>query len=84
MGVDRFTSWFEVNRDGLVIGVIVAVVIVAVMLLLRSFGQRTVGRDPESWGWRAVIGRVFARTSLAFMVLAAADVVCRARSGFAS
>jgi small-conductance mechanosensitive channel len=75
MGVDRFTSWFEANREGLLIGVVVGAALVVLMLLLRTFGQRTVERDPESWGWRAVIGRVFARTSLAFMVLAAADVV---------
>jgi hypothetical protein len=34
-----------------------------------------VARDPHGLGWRAVIGRVLAKTSLAFMVFAAADVV---------
>jgi small-conductance mechanosensitive channel len=43
--------------------------------VLREFGRRTLQRDPEGWGWRAVVGRVLARTSLAFMILAAADVV---------
>ena len=73
--VDRFTTWFEANRDGLLIGFLVAIAIVALMLVLREFGRRTVRRDPESWGWRAVIGRVLARTSVAFMILAAADIV---------
>jgi small-conductance mechanosensitive channel len=75
MGVNRFTSWLEANRDGLLIGIVVAAAIVAVMIVLREFGRRTVARDPEGWGWRSVIGRVLARTSLAFMILAAAYVV---------
>src|SRR5690242_13717499 len=75
MGADHIRTWFEANRDGLLIGLIVAAVIVAVMLVLREVGRRILRRDPEGWGWRAVIGRVLARTSIAFMILAAADVV---------
>lgn len=75
MGADRFTIWFEANRDGLLIGGVVALAIVAVMLALRAFGRRTLSRDPEGWGWRSVIGRVFAKTKIAFMILAAADIV---------
>jgi len=75
MGVDRFTTWFEANRDGLLIGIIVALVLVAVMLVLRGIGRTRVERDPEGWGWRTVISRVLARTSLTFMILAAAEIV---------
>jgi small-conductance mechanosensitive channel len=75
MGADRFTSWFEANRDGLLIGLAVGAALVLVMLLLRAFGERTVARDPLGLGWRTVIGRVLAKTSLAFMILAAADVI---------
>jgi small-conductance mechanosensitive channel len=75
MGAERLTSWFEANREGLLIGLLVALVLIAVMLVLRGFGRRTVERDPEGWGWRTVIARVLARTSLLFMILAAADVV---------
>ena len=75
MGVERFTSWLEAHRDGLMTGIVVAVVLVAIMLILRGMGRSRVGRDPEGWGWRTVIGRVLARTSLAFMVLAAAEAV---------
>ena len=75
MGVDRFTSWLGANRDGLLIGLAVGAALVLVMLLLRAFGERTVARDPLGLGWRTVIGRVLAKTSLAFMILAAADVV---------
>ena len=75
MGADRFTSWFEANRDGLLIGLAVGAALVLVMLLLRAFGERTVARDPVGLGWRTVIGRVLAKTSLAFMILAAADAI---------
>jgi small-conductance mechanosensitive channel len=75
MGVDRFNSWFEANRDGLVTGVVVGLVIVALMLLLRSYGERSVRHDPLGLGWRAVIGRVLAKTSVGFMIVTAADVV---------
>jgi small-conductance mechanosensitive channel len=75
MGVDRFTSWFEANRDGLMTGFLAGLILVALMLVLRSYGERSVRRDPLGMGWRSVFGRVFAQTSIAFMVLAAADVV---------
>ena len=75
MGWDRFTNWYDVNRDGLLIGVAVGAAIVAAMLLLRSLGERAIRRDPHGMSWRTVIGRVLAKTSLAFMILAAADVV---------
>ena len=75
MGADRIAAWFEANREGLLVGLAVGLILVAVMLLLRSLGQRTVERDPDGLSWRTVIGRVLAKTSLAFMILAAADVV---------
>jgi small-conductance mechanosensitive channel len=75
MGADKLSAWFEANRDGLLIGLVVALVIVAVMLVLRQLGRAAIKRDPEGWGWRSVIGRVLAKTSLAFMILAAADAV---------
>jgi small-conductance mechanosensitive channel len=75
MGVDKLWAWYDANRSGLLVGLIVALVIVGVMLVLRGFGRGTVERDPEGWGWRTVIGRVLARTSLLFMILAALDVV---------
>ena len=75
MGADKLWTWFDANRDGLLIGFLVGLGIVAVMLVLRELGRRTLARDPEGWSWRTVIGRVLARTSLAFMVLAAADSV---------
>ena len=75
MGVDRFFSWFETNRDGLLIGLAVGAAIVVLMLVLRAYGERTVRRDPNGFGWRSVIGRALAKTSILFMIFAAADVV---------
>jgi small-conductance mechanosensitive channel len=75
MGVDRLTSWFDANRDGLLTGVAVGAVLVFAMLLLRAYGQRSIRRDPMGLGWRSVFGRVLAKTSIVFMILAAADVV---------
>jgi small-conductance mechanosensitive channel len=75
MGVDRFTQWIEANKDGLLIGLGVGTLLVIVMLVLRTFGQREVRRDPHGIGWSSVIGRVCAKTSLFFMIVAAADVV---------
>src|SRR4051795_9311976 len=75
MQVGKLPDWFEANREGLLIGLIVAVVIVALMLVLRELGRRALERDPEGSSWRSLIGRVFARTNGAFMILAAADVV---------
>ena len=75
MTIDRFALWLDQNRDGLLLGLSVGLALVAVMLLLRSFGRRLIARDPHGLSWRIVIGRVLAKTSLAFMIFAAADAV---------
>src|SRR5256885_1451321 len=56
---------------------ILAAIIVAIMLLGRVVGQRMVARETatEHMGWRMVVGRVLARTSFPFMVVAALDIV---------
>jgi small-conductance mechanosensitive channel len=75
MGVDKLLAWFEANRDGLTAGAGVGLVLVVLMLLLRSYGERRVRHDPEGLGWRTLIARVLAKTGVLFMILAAADVV---------
>jgi small-conductance mechanosensitive channel len=75
MGVQNLKAWFEANRDGLMLGLLVGLAIVALMLILRSLGRSVVRRDPHGLGWRTVIGRVLAKTSVVFMIFAAADVV---------
>ena len=75
MGFHQTAEWLAQNRDGLVLGLAVGLVLVAFMLLFRTYGQRVIARDPEGFGWHNVIARVLAKTSAFFMVVAAADVV---------
>jgi small-conductance mechanosensitive channel len=72
---DRFVAWLQANSEGLLIGAIIAAVLVAVMLVLRSIGARITSADPECSSWRSVVGRVLAKTSLGFMIIAAVEVV---------
>ena len=73
--LDRTIDWFAQNREGLLIGLAVGLTLVAIMLIARSYGQRVISRDPLDMSWRALIGRILAKTTLFFMVLAAAEVV---------
>ena len=41
-------SWFVVNRDGMLVGALVAAAIVALMLIARMIGHRIVARETES------------------------------------
>ncbi len=70
-------DWTLANREGLLAGGLVAVGIVAVMLALRAFGQKMVAgeNEGEHLGWKHVIGRVFARTTIFFMVIVAIELV---------
>jgi small-conductance mechanosensitive channel len=70
-------SWLVANRDEMMLGALVAAAIVALMLVARLIGQRMVARESESerLGWRSVIGRVLAKTTILFMVMAAIDIV---------
>ena len=73
--LDRFLDWLILNLDALAIGSLVAVGLVGLMLLLRSIGYRVVASDPDCLTWRAVVGRVLAKTSVLFMVAAAVEIV---------
>jgi small-conductance mechanosensitive channel len=70
-------DWVIANRDGLVVGVMVAAIMVALMLLVRVIGARLVRSEDasERFGWRSVIGSVLAKTSIFFMIATAVDVV---------
>jgi small-conductance mechanosensitive channel len=41
--------------------------------VLRWLGRRAIEKDPERRHWRGVIGQALAKTTLAFMIVAAAD-----------
>jgi small-conductance mechanosensitive channel len=68
-------DWIFANLDRLAIGALIAAGIVAVMLVMRWIGHRLLADEPEAWGWKGVIGRVLAKTSIFFMVAAAIDIV---------
>ncbi|MEO6198459.1 MAG: mechanosensitive ion channel domain-containing protein [Sphingomicrobium sp.] len=72
---ENLFDWFFANRDGLLIGALVAVVIVAGMLVLRLIGERIVERHPDCRNWIGIIGSVLAKTGIIFMVAAALEIV---------
>ncbi|WP_294122763.1 mechanosensitive ion channel domain-containing protein [Sphingomonas sp.] len=73
--IDGLFAWILANLDRLAIGAMVAAAIVMVMLAMRWVGHRLLANEPEMWGWRGIIGRVLAKTSIFFMVAAAIDIV---------
>lgn len=70
-------EWLLANRDGVIVGALVSCVIVAVMMLARIVGQRMVAGETshEHFGWRSVVGRVLAKTSVLFMIMTAVAIV---------
>ena len=74
--VETIFEWTTSNLDRLALGALIATGIVGVMLVLRWIGHRMLADDPEVLGWKGIIGRVFAKTTVLFMVAAAVDIVC--------
>lgn len=70
-------SWFILNREGVIVGALAAAAIVGLMLVARYVGHRMVASETaaQHLGWRTVVGRVLARTTVFFMVMAAIDIV---------
>ena len=70
-------SWLIANREGVLVGALVAAGIVGLMLIARMIGHRIVAREVEAptFGWKAVVGRVLSKTTVLFMVIAAIDIV---------
>jgi len=79
--MDRFhpvlhtIDWLIANAQALLVGSLVAVVLVAIMLALRMYGRKVIAESDEHIGWKVVIARVLAKTSMLFMVAAAIDTV---------
>jgi small-conductance mechanosensitive channel len=71
----RAAEWLAQNRHELLIGGFAALAAVAVMLVLREIGRQISTKDPHCRTWRSVIGRVLAKTSVIFMVVAALDML---------
>jgi small-conductance mechanosensitive channel len=70
-----FSAWLEANDEALLTGTLVAVALVAGMLVLRHLGERICASHPDYRSWKTVVGRVLAKTSLAFMIIAALAIV---------
>jgi len=69
-------DWLAANRDALILGMAVAAVLVLIMLALRIYGRKIVAEeDGDHIGWKSVIGRVLAKTTIMFMIAAALDTV---------
>ena len=75
-GAESLADWVVGNLDRLLIGGLIAAGIVGIMLVMRWLGHRLLAGEPEMWGWKGIIGRVLAKTSIFFMVAAAIDIVC--------
>lgn len=73
--VKSLAGWVTANLDGLMVGSLVAIGIVGLMLLLRRLGVHMLAGDPECQRWRGIIGSVLAKTKIAFMVIAAIEIV---------
>jgi small-conductance mechanosensitive channel len=73
MYVEQLRDWFIANQLGLLIGAAVAAAIISALLVLRWLGQRAIEKDPERRHWRGVLGQALAKTTVSFMIVAAAD-----------
>jgi small-conductance mechanosensitive channel len=74
-GVEGLIKWVQVSQEQLLIGLGAAGAIVLIMLGLRAVGAWLVAGDTDCRRWRGVIGRVFQKTTIFFMVAAALDIV---------
>ena len=70
-------DWFVANRQEMLVGGLVALGLVGLMLIARAIGQHMVKAEGEvaKIGWRTVIGRVLARTTISFRVVVAIEIV---------
>ncbi|HYI64040.1 MAG TPA: mechanosensitive ion channel domain-containing protein [Allosphingosinicella sp.] len=68
-------AWISDHSLQIILGVTAGAAIVALMLGLKWVGLRICRTDTDHSHWRAVFGRVLARTRLWFMVAAAARLV---------
>jgi small-conductance mechanosensitive channel len=73
MSFNAVRTWILAHHVDLLIGAAGAAAIIAALLLVRWLGQRASEKDPEGHSWKGVIGRALARTTLIFMIVAAAD-----------
>ena len=68
-------DWVSANSLDLLLAGLAALAIALVLLALRHFGHRLIRDRDGTMSWRAVVGRVLARTSLLFIAVAAIKLV---------
>jgi small-conductance mechanosensitive channel len=73
--VTGLIDWLGNNLEGLAIGALVAAGIVGLMLVLRRIGQSILASNPDCNNWKGIIGNMLAKTSVIFMIAAAAEIV---------
>lgn len=73
--VAGMVDWLGANVEGLAIGALIAAGLVGVMLILRRLGQSILDANPDCNNWKGIIANVLAKTSILFMVAAAAEIV---------
>ncbi|MGF1549320.1 MAG: mechanosensitive ion channel family protein [Sphingomonadaceae bacterium] len=73
--VESVERYIEYNSSEALIAFAIGLFLALVMVGVRAAGARLARRDIETQPTRAVIGRVFARTGLVFIVLVAAELV---------
>lgn len=68
-------EWLSLNRNGLLMGAVVAAAIVGLMLVMRAIGDRIMAKNPDCTNWRGIIGSVLSKTTVVFMVASAVEIV---------
>ena len=74
-GLAETGRWFTAHAEEIALAFLAAAGIVLVLLALRRLGRRWAYESGTRVGWRAVLGRVLARTRIAFMAAAASRIV---------
>jgi small-conductance mechanosensitive channel len=69
------SEWVSSHIIEIVAGSVIASLIVAILLGVRTLGIRICRTDETHTRWRSVIGRAFAKTNLWFMIAVAAELV---------
>ena len=77
MAVSDLGRWLADNAADIALGLIAAAVIVMLLLAARSFGRRMAAGHDGELRWRVVLGRMLAKTGLAFIIIAAFELVVR-------
>jgi small-conductance mechanosensitive channel len=68
-------AWISGNGVDILIAAIIGALIALVLLGLRSFGYKLVRARGDGINWRTIVGRVLSKTTIFFIVMAAAELV---------